>query len=96
MGLTREIKEETGLNINVLTPLNIRHFKRKDGQIITMIIFLCTLKEDSSVKLSEEHVGHEWIDIANCEDKLTDFFHKEARIFKNIYSNSKNWLSSIS
>ena len=30
-GLKREIKEETGLDIDVLHPFNVRHFTRDDG-----------------------------------------------------------------
>jgi 8-oxo-dGTP diphosphatase len=40
-GLKREAKEETGLDIEVLTPLDVKHFTRDDKQTITMLIFLC-------------------------------------------------------
>ena len=35
-GLKREIAEETGLDIEILYPLNVKNFTRDDGQIITM------------------------------------------------------------
>src|SRR5690242_1955170 len=41
LGLKRETKEETGLDITIQRPLDIHHFTRDDGQIITMLIFLC-------------------------------------------------------
>lgn len=83
-GIKRETKEETGLNIEVTHPLSIRHFTRDDGQIITMLIFLCsTLNEE--VKISEEHSAFEWVPIENCKEKLTDFFHKEADIYNKLF-----------
>ena len=41
LGLQRETKEETGLEVDILNPLNIRHAIRDDGQTVTMLIFLC-------------------------------------------------------
>lgn len=57
-GLKRETKEETGLDIEIKHPLNIRHFQRDDGQTITMIIFLCQALHDD-VQLSPEHSAFE-------------------------------------
>src|SRR3989344_4087047 len=50
-GIKRETQEETGLSIDVLHPLTVRHFTRKDGQIINLISFLCKLKENNTVSL---------------------------------------------
>ncbi|MBW2992666.1 NUDIX domain-containing protein [Candidatus Woesearchaeota archaeon] len=80
-GLKRETKEETGLEIDVMNPLSVRHFTRADGQRITMIIFLCRALNDD-IKLSEEHTEHDWIDLNEKELKLTEFFHKEVGIYK--------------
>jgi 8-oxo-dGTP diphosphatase len=90
LGLMREIKEETGMQIEVHDPLSVRHFERSDGQVITMIIFLCTTKDNELIRLSKEHSDHEWIQISNCEKKLTKFFHKEVQVFKKLYSGFQN------
>ena len=58
-GVQREALEEAGLKIAVHVPIDIHHFTRDDGQLITMIIFLCTL-EDESITLSEEHTESNW------------------------------------
>jgi len=83
LGIIREIKEETGIYIDVVYPMSVRHFERDDGQIITMIVFLCKAKNDF-VKISEEHSQFEWIEIENCKEKLTKFFHEEVDIFNKL------------
>lgn len=81
LGLKRETKEETGLDVDVLNPLGIRHFTRDDKQKITMIIFLCrALKSD--IKISREHTEYDWIDLCEEDLKLTDFFDKEVEVYR--------------
>ncbi len=86
LGVQRETKEETGLDIEVLHPINIRHFKRADNQTVTLIVFLCKPLH-TNVKLSKEHTAYEWVALENAKDKLADFFHKEIDIFKNLELN---------
>jgi len=81
LGLMREIREETGIYVEVIHPLGVRHFKRDDGQRITMIIFLCKPKRGGQLKLSEEHSKCGWIDLKKSKKKLTGFFHQEVDIF---------------
>jgi mutator protein MutT len=83
LGLMREIREETGMYIDVKYPMSVRHFERADGQIITMLVFLCGVK-GGDLKISEEHSNFEWIDMENCEEKLTEFFHKEIQIYRRL------------
>jgi 8-oxo-dGTP diphosphatase len=85
LGLMREIKEETGLYIDIKNPLNVRHFERIDGQVITMIIFLGEYA-GGDIKLSKEHIDFDWIDPNIAEKKLAKFFHNEVRIYKEIFS----------
>ncbi|MBD3355394.1 NUDIX domain-containing protein [Candidatus Woesearchaeota archaeon] len=85
-GLKREVKEETGLDVEVLHPLNVQHFTRGDNQKITMLIFLCR-SIDNNIRLSSEHSAHDWIDIKNCKNKLTEFFHKEVDIYNKLHKN---------
>jgi 8-oxo-dGTP diphosphatase len=74
LGLIRETKEETGLDIKVLEPITVRHFTRDDGIEITMTEYLCEpLTND--IKLSDEHSDYEWISIEKCKEKLIKHFH---------------------
>lgn len=60
-GMKREVKEETNLEIEVKSPLQIHYFTREDGQQITMIVFLCR-PLSKNIKLSEEHMEYRWVD----------------------------------
>ncbi len=80
-GLQREIKEEVGLDIEVLNPLMIHHFTRDDEQKITMITFLCKAIS-SEVVLSEEHTNYEWRTLSEAPKLLTKEFHEEVNIIK--------------
>ncbi len=65
--LIREVKEETGLEIEILKPFGIEEWqpivKDEQWQIIG-IYFECKLKENNSeVRLSHEHDSFEWIKI---------------------------------
>ncbi len=73
-GLERETKEETGLDIRVIQPLEVRHFTRDDGQTITMIVYLCQAN-NVSVSLSEEHTEYIWVPVQECKKYLVEFFH---------------------
>lgn len=59
LGVQREGLEEVNLKIKVKAPLDIHHFTRDDGQVITMIIFLCT-PQRGKIKLSAEHTDYLW------------------------------------
>ncbi len=82
VGLLRETKEETGLDIQILKPLNIRHFKRADDQTITMIIFLCETNSENII-LSEEHSSYIWQPLESCHEMINDFYLQELNIFMN-------------
>jgi len=90
-GLKREVKEECGLQIEILNPLAVRHFSRSDGQLITFISFLC--KTDSSdVILSGEHTEFKWIDLSMPESELAfylgeGYYLEEFKLYKKL-SNS--------
>lgn len=59
-GVKREVREETGLEIETVMPLDIQHFTRDDGQRITMIIFWCRLIGDAAGITLSEHDAYEW------------------------------------
>jgi len=68
-GVKREAMEEVGLPIEPVLPVAINHFTRDDGQLITMIIFVCR-PESTEIKLSEEHQEYRWHDLALPLDQL--------------------------
>ena len=73
-GLQREVQEEVGLEIENLVPLKVDYFTRDDGQIITMIIFLCR-KISGDVRLSEEHCDFTWNKGSSVRDTICKEFH---------------------
>ncbi|MBR9701678.1 NUDIX domain-containing protein [Candidatus Pacearchaeota archaeon] len=83
LGLMREVREETGMYIEVIYPMSVRHFTRKDGQVITMVIFLCKPK-GGDLKISEEHANFKWSKLKRCKEQLNAFFHKELKIFREL------------
>ena len=68
-GLTRETREEAGLEIRIIQPLRVHHFTRDDGQRITMLVFWCTA-ESPDVTLSHEHTEFLWVDISSAKEYL--------------------------
>jgi len=63
-GLKRELVEELGKDmanaISIEHPLDVNHFKREDGQVVTMIFFRGYLSKEAEIKLSSEHSSYEW------------------------------------
>ncbi len=86
--LKRETKEETNLDIEILNPFKVHHFERDDGQMITMISFLCKPKSNS-VALSEEHTDYKWIELEKADSEIHEGFKKEVEVFK------KNFLDKL-
>jgi 8-oxo-dGTP diphosphatase len=74
LGLEREVREETGLTVAVLRPIEVQHFIHDEGHMIHMIIFLCTPKS-SKVTLSKEHAGFRWVPISGAKAVVSDHFH---------------------
>lgn len=64
-GVRRETMEEVSLDIEVGQVLDVHHFTRQDGQVITMMIFLCR-PLSGDVRLSEEHTEHQWVSFAEA------------------------------
>lgn len=78
VGLKRELREELGKEIadtvQIGVPLDVGHFERPDGQVVTMIFFKCTISEqdfkDKQVVISPEHSKYEWVPTAKAEDAI--------------------------
>jgi len=82
-GLKREIREETNIEVDILYPLTVRHFTRKDNLIVTLIIFLSKAKS-SDIKLSYEHEAFAWEPLATVKEKLNPWFHEEVDAFNKL------------
>jgi 8-oxo-dGTP pyrophosphatase MutT (NUDIX family) len=70
--LVREVKEEVGLDIEIISPVDVFEFKvEKENEIkdSTQISFLCKLVGKPEIKLSNEHQNFAWI----SENEIDNF-----------------------
>ena len=61
----REVREETGLNIEIVRPLNIFEYLMEKDDLIkdtTQINFLAKVKGKYKVKISKEHDNFAWVE----------------------------------
>jgi bis(5'-nucleosidyl)-tetraphosphatase len=87
----REIFEETGLKVNGFIP-NFRreieyHYRRQNGLSHKRVIFFLANSDISTVKISFEHSGYEWLTLDQALRRLT--FENA----KNVLRESNSWLS---
>ena len=61
-GLVREVKEETGLDIDVIAPIRTWTFMRDKNTQVVGMTFLCE-KIGGSERLSKEHSGLRWVSL---------------------------------
>ena len=69
--LLREIKEETGLNVQIGNPFFVNEWRpEKNGETwqIVGIFFVCHAKTDQ-VELSQDHDSYKWIDPKKFADE---------------------------
>jgi 8-oxo-dGTP pyrophosphatase MutT (NUDIX family) len=60
----REVREETGLEVDALYNLTVNPFYLHESQTVQLaIVFTAFVSDDSEVVLSEEHQGYEWLSI---------------------------------
>ena len=69
----REIKEETGLDVQFLEGFReqIHWFYRREGDTVSknLILFLAQAKNDQ-VRVSDEHVGYKWLTFEQAIDQI--------------------------
>lgn len=69
----REIKEETGLDVQFLEGFReqIHWFYRREGDTVSknLILFLAQAKDDH-VRVSDEHVGYKWLTFEEAIDQI--------------------------
>jgi len=80
-GLKRELREETGNEIEIMAPLDVRHFTRDDGQVITMIMFFCKLLSNE-IRLSDEHTEYKWVNLTIPE--IPEYYHNAFANYRNL------------
>jgi 8-oxo-dGTP diphosphatase len=59
--LKREVKEETGIDIDIVRPYNVWSFKPDERSQVVGITFECIYRR-GDVTLSHEHSEYKWID----------------------------------
>lgn len=59
-GLRREVREETGLQVEILGPLGTWDYRRERNYHLTGMIFACRAAS-REVRLSEEHREYRWV-----------------------------------
>jgi 8-oxo-dGTP diphosphatase len=64
-GLTREIKEETGLTVTVIGPANTWFGRWQENWLLS--IDYLTVRQNGTLALSEEHSDHRWVTLKNLE-----------------------------
>lgn len=68
----REVREETGLEIEALYNLTVSSFYLHEKRTVQMAIaFVAFVKDESEVTLSEEHQKHEWLSVDDAARRFT-------------------------
>ena len=79
-GLQREIKEESGLETNVINPLKAvsYYLDPENPRESYGVFYLCDLKkENQKISLSEEHANYKWVSFDNYNElKVSNFLKK--------------------
>lgn len=65
-GLQREISEETGLKVKVISPCHVARWGSEKPPKYG-VFFLCKLVGKQTVKISNEHVENKWIQFSDIE-----------------------------
>ena len=87
--LKREVREETGLEIEVFDPFTVWYYEfskkihRSYGKVVYIVGFKCKYVS-GDIKLSEEHDSFKWVDKNNFRefDDRSDYFKALEKYFK--------------
>lgn len=60
VALRREVREETGLSVDILGPIGLWEYRRTSSYYLTGIIMACTTVS-REVRLSKEHSAYAWV-----------------------------------
>lgn len=90
-GLRREVKEETGLDIDIVTPVHAARWGIEDPPKYT-VFYLCRAVEEDTIHMSDEHAEARWVgsdslaDIHWLNDNFRTAVGKAARIARALSS----------
>jgi 8-oxo-dGTP pyrophosphatase MutT (NUDIX family) len=63
-GLAREIREEVGLEVEIIAPSRAWSMVKEDKDLqLVGITYLCYTKENTEILLSEEHTSAKWVPV---------------------------------
>ena len=68
--LEREVREETGLAVEVGDALDEHLFEVLPGRFVRILPFVCRLVGDSDVVLSHEHLETRWLPLAELGETI--------------------------
>lgn len=88
-GLRREIYEETGLKVKVVSPCHVARWgMEKPPKYV--VFFLCRLAGDQEVKLSHEHANYKWVSLGDIEKIPFHNINSKLAIQKSFYNIKNN------
>jgi 8-oxo-dGTP pyrophosphatase MutT (NUDIX family) len=68
----REVREETGLDIDRLYNITCQPFYLHTLGVVQMaVVFAAFVGESAAVRTSDEHVAHEWLPTASAAERFT-------------------------
>ena len=68
--LAREVREETGLSIEIGTLIDDHLFEVLPQRFVRILAFGCTLTGNARVVLSDEHLEMSWVSVADIGDTI--------------------------
>ena len=68
--LEREVREETGLSVEVGAALDEQLFEVLPGRFVRILPFACRLLGDSDIVLSHEHLETHWLALGDLGDTI--------------------------
>ena len=92
-GLIREVQEEAGLKVTIITPYHVHHYLHKDeGVQIVEAAYICDPGKNPVIKLSKEHQAHQWIrreELSEIQPMTNEMRSLIARGFQYVESTGK-------
>ncbi len=78
VGLKREVREETGLSVDVHEPVHTAAWRNDVGRGRFSVVYWCEA-DSKDVELSHEHTDYEWVSPQTARDEfLTVSIHQQA------------------
>lgn len=70
-GVSREIKEETGLDVDIRRPVHAVSWRNDDDNGRFAVYYRC-LASENDVSLSHEHTDYDWMSPRDAAERLSD------------------------